>query len=112
MPSGVQMKPWAAEIQLSPDGKFLYASERTSSTISAYKVDQESGMLTRVGTVPTEQQPRSFQIDPSGKYLYALGEKSDGMTSYAIDTKTGALARLKQYPVGKTPNWIEILTLS
>jgi 6-phosphogluconolactonase len=111
MPPGVQVKPWAAEIQLSPDGKFLYASERTSSTISAYKVDRESGMLTRVGTVPTEQQPRSFQIDPSGKYLYALGEKSDGMTSYSIDAKTGALARLKQYPVGKTPNWIEIVTL-
>jgi 6-phosphogluconolactonase len=111
MPPGVQAKPWAAEIQLTPDGRFLYASERTTSTISAYKVDAASGMLTRVGTVPTEQQPRSFQIDPSGKYLYAVGEKSDSMTSYSIDAGTGALARLKQYPMGKNPNWIEILNL-
>jgi 6-phosphogluconolactonase len=68
-------------------------------------------MLTPVGVVPTEQQPRSFQIDPSGKYLFALGEKSDSMTGYAIDAATGALARLKQYPTGKTPNWIEIFDL-
>jgi len=111
MPPGVQVKPWAAEIQLTPDGKFLYASERTSSTISAYKVDTASGMLTPVGVVPTEQQPRSFQIDPSGRYLYALGEKSDSMTGYSIDAATGTLTRLKQYPMGKIPNWIEIVDL-
>jgi 6-phosphogluconolactonase len=33
------------------------------------------------------------------------------MTSYAIDQGTGKLTKLKQYPIGKTPNWIEILTL-
>jgi 6-phosphogluconolactonase len=112
MPPGVQAKPWGAELQLTPNGKFLYASERTTSTLSAYKVDAASGMLTPVGVVPTEQQPRSFQVDPSGRYLYALGEKSDSMTGYSIDAATGALTRQKQYPMGKSPNWIEILELS
>jgi 6-phosphogluconolactonase len=72
-------------------------------------VDAASGMLTPVGTVPTEQQPRAFQIDPSGRYLYAVGEKSDGMTSYAIDAATGKLEKKKQYPMGKNPNWVEIV---
>jgi len=39
-------KPWAADIHLTPDGRFLYASERTSSTISAFRVDAESGRVT------------------------------------------------------------------
>jgi 6-phosphogluconolactonase len=111
MPPGAQVKPWAADVHLTPNGKFLYASERTTSTISAYKVDAASGVLTPIGTVPTEQQPRAFNIDSAGKYLYAVGEKSDGMTSYAIDGASGKLTKLKQYPMGKSPNWVEIVDL-
>jgi 6-phosphogluconolactonase len=108
---GPAEKVWAADVHLTPDGKYLYATERGTSTIQQYKVDAKTGMLTANGSVPTEKQPRAFEIDPTGKYLYAVGELSDGMTSYSIDAKTGALAKLKQYPVGKNPNWIEILNL-
>jgi len=110
MPPGVQVKPWAAELQLTPNGKYLYATERTSSTISGFKVDAASGMLTPVGTVKTEEQPRMIQVDPTGNYLFAVGEKSDSMTSYKINAATGVLEKLKQYPMGKTPNWIEIVS--
>jgi 6-phosphogluconolactonase len=108
---GPAEKVWAADVHLTPDGKYLYATERGTSTIQQYKVDAKTGMLTANGSVPTEKQPRAFEIDPTGKYLYAVGELSDGMTSYAIDAKTGGLSKLKQYPVGKNPNWIEIVTL-
>jgi len=111
MPPGVQVKPWAAELKLTPDGKYLYASERTSSTLSAYKVDGASGVLTPVATISTEEQPRAFAIDPTSKFLYVVGEKSDKMTAYAIDAKTGKLEKLKQYGMGKTPNWVEIVNL-
>ena len=111
MPPGVQVKPWAAELQLTPDGKYLYASERTSSTLSAYKVDGASGVLTPVATISTEEQPRAFAIDPTSKFLYVVGEKSDKMTAYAIDATTGKLEKLKQYGMGKTPNWVEIVSL-
>ena len=111
MPPNSQLKPWAADIHLTPNGKFLYASERTTSTLSAFKVDAATGMITQIDTVPTEQQPRAFEIDPAGKFLYVVGEKSDSMTSYAIDAATGKLTKLKQYPIGKNPNWIEIVTL-
>jgi 6-phosphogluconolactonase len=111
MPPGVQVKPWAADLHLTPNGKFLYATERTTSTISAYKVDEKNGMLTPIGTVPTEEQPRAFRVDPTGRYLYAVGEKSDAMTAYAIDPSNGTLAKKKQYPIGKSPNWIEIVNL-
>ena len=110
-PEGPKEKVWAADIHLTPNGKFLYASERGTSTISAYKVDAKTGMLTATASVASETQPRAFEIDPTGKYLYAVGELSDSMTSYAIDAKTGALTKLKQYPVGKNPNWVEIINL-
>ena len=68
MPPNAQLKPWAADIHLTPNGKFLYASERTTSTLSVFKVDAATGLLTQIDTVPTEQQPRAFEIDPTGKY--------------------------------------------
>ncbi|WP_404655756.1 lactonase family protein [Bradyrhizobium sp. USDA 336] len=104
-------KPWAADIHITPDGRFLYASERTTSTLTAYRVDGPSGKLTKIGSVPTEKQPRGFQVDPTGRYLAAVGELSDSMTVYAIDQGSGALAKLKSYPTGKRPNWVEFLNL-
>jgi 6-phosphogluconolactonase len=100
-------KPWAADIHLTPDGRFLYASERGSSTLAAFKVDAESGKLTPLGSVPTEKQPRGFAIDPSGHVLAAVGELSNGMSVYTIDQASGALKLLQSYPVGKKPNWVE-----
>ncbi|WP_426612752.1 lactonase family protein [Bradyrhizobium sp. McL0616] len=111
LPEGFNGKPWAADIHITPDGRFLYASERTSNTLTAYKVDATSGKLTTIGSVPTEKQPRGFNIDPTGRYLAAVGELSDGMSVYAIDQASGALGKLKSYPTGKKPNWVEFVTL-
>ena len=111
LPEGFTGKPWAADIHITPDGRFLYASERTTHTLAGYKVDATSGKLTSIGSVPTEKQPRGFHIDPSGRYLVAVGELSDSMTVYAIDQSSGALTKLKSYPTGKKPNWVEFLTL-
>ncbi len=111
MPKGSSVKPWAADIHLTPNGKFLYASERTSSTLAAYSVDPAKGTLTLIDSFPTETQPWAFAIDPTGKYLFAVGELSHSLTTYAIDPKSGKLTKLKDMPAGKKPNWIEIVTL-
>jgi 6-phosphogluconolactonase len=101
---------WAADIHITPNGKFLYTSERTSSILSAFAVDGESGALTYVSSVPTEKQPRGFAIDPSGKFLIASGEKSETISVYAIDQTSGALRLLQKYPAGKGANWVEIVS--
>jgi 6-phosphogluconolactonase len=110
LPQGFDGKPWAADIHLTGDGRFLYASERGSSTIAAFKVDSVSGQVTAIGSVPTEKQPRGFAIDPSGHVLAAVGEVSNGMSVYAIDQASGALKLLQSYPVGKKPNWVEFVS--
>jgi 6-phosphogluconolactonase len=101
---------WAADIHITPNGKFLYISERTSSILSAFAVDAQSGTLTYVSSTPTEKQPRGFAIDPSGKFLIASGEKSETISVYAIDQASGALRLLQKYPTGKGANWIEIVS--
>ena len=110
-PPGYDGKPWAADIHVTPDGRFLYASERRSSTLSAFRIDAGSGMLSPLEFVPTEKQPRSFAIDPAARYLLVAGEASNRMTSYAIDAAIGRLTRLKEYPMGRKPNWVEIVAL-
>jgi 6-phosphogluconolactonase len=111
LPPDFQGKPSAADIHITPDGKFLYASERTSSTLACFKIDPANDMLSPVGSVPTEKQPRGFNIDPSGRYLLAAGQLSHGLSSYRIDLESGKLTKLKEYPMGRNPNWIEIVDL-
>jgi 6-phosphogluconolactonase len=100
---------WASDLHLTPNGRFLYAAERTSSTIAAFRVDAASGKLTYLGNTPTEKQPRGFSIDPTGRFVVASGELSDMIASYAIDGETGALKAIGRYPAGKDANWVEIV---
>ena len=99
---------WAADIHMLANGKFLYMSERTSSTIATFAVDGASGKLTYVASTPTERQPRGFNIDPKGRFMVVTGEKSDTISVYAIDQGSGALKLLNKYPTGKGSNWVEI----
>jgi len=100
---------WASDLHLTPNGRFLYAAERTSSTLGAFRVEAQSGKLTYLGNTPTEKQPRGFRIDPTGRFVVVSGEKSDTISSYAIDTESGALKPIGRYPTGKGSNWVEIV---
>ena len=100
---------WASDLHLTPNGRFLYAAERTTSSLGAFSVDGASGKLAYLGSTPTEKQPRGFRIDPTGRYMIVSGEKSETLTAYAIDAGTGALKTIGQYPTGKGSNWVEIV---
>jgi len=108
---GLEGAPWAADIHVSPDGRFVYSCERRGSTLAAFAVDARSGRLRLVGHVPTETQPRSFAIDASGRWLVAVGQLSDRARVYAIDDSSGALRPCAEAPVGANANWVEIVSL-
>lgn len=111
LPAGFSGPPAAADLHITPDGRFLYASVRATSTLAGFQVDPATGALTLIGSVPTEDKPRGFNIDPSGRYLLAVGQLSHRLSTYAIDPASGALSRLEQYAVGRNPNWVEIVDL-
>jgi 6-phosphogluconolactonase len=102
-------KVWAADIQIAPNGKFLYSTERTTSKIALFTVTPETGKLAYVANYATEAQPRGIRIDPNGQYLVASGEKSDRLSVYKIDQTTGKLGEPNRYPAGNGANWVEIV---
>ena len=101
----------AADIHVTPDGRFLYVSERQTSTIVGCRVDPASGFLEPIGRWNTETTPRGFAIDPRGRFLLAAGLDSNQLAVHAIDSATGALALRARYQVGGMPNWVEIVDL-
>ncbi|OYT93102.1 MAG: 6-phosphogluconolactonase [Burkholderiales bacterium PBB3] len=104
-------RPSAADIHLSPDGKFLYTSERVTSAIAAFQIEQHSGLLTKLGHVATEKTPRSFGIDAEGKFLVVAGQHSNSVSVHPIGTATGLPGSPKRFAVGKNPSWVQILNL-
>lgn len=102
----------AAEIRITPDGRFLYASERVTGRIAGFALDCKAGRLAPLGSWPTEPGPRAFAISPCGRWLLAAGQESGRLASYAIDRATGALAECAIERAGTNPSWIEILELS
>jgi 6-phosphogluconolactonase len=102
---------WTADIHITPDGKYLYASERTSSLLAIMKVSEDGSEISLVGHHPTQTQPRGFNIDNRGKFVITAGQKSDEIEVARIDQATGKLSRLNTYPVGKGAMWVTIIEL-
>jgi 6-phosphogluconolactonase len=100
---------WAADIGVTPDGRFVYASERTNSTVSCFRRDVYSGRLDFAGVFDVDTQPRSFAIDPWGRYLIAAGEKTGTLGVFAIDAATGGLSLLDRQDIGVAPNWVTVM---
>jgi 6-phosphogluconolactonase (cycloisomerase 2 family) len=83
----------AAALHLSPDGKFLYVSNRgDANDISIFAVDAHSGKLKRVGRQSSlGKSPREFAIDPSGQWLIVGNQNSDTAYVFRRDQETGLL---------------------
>jgi 6-phosphogluconolactonase len=107
-PAGFAAK--CADLHLTPDGRFLYASERGTSTLTACHIAPD-GSLSVIGQSATETFPRGFAIDPRGRFLLAVGQESHHLTAYRIDPTTGHLDTTARYPTARNPNWIEIVDL-
>lgn len=86
-----------ADIHLSPDGKFLYASNREDlNNIVIYSVDQTSGRLSQVSEhVSGGVHPRNFMIDPTGRYLLVANRNTDNVVVFRRDEETGMLAEME-----------------
>ncbi len=97
LPKDFTKENTAAEIEVHPSGKFLYASNRGHDSIAVFAIDPDKGTLTLVEYVSTKGQgPRNFEIDPTGTRLLAANEKADNIVEFRINQQTGRLT-----PTGK-----------
>ena len=98
LPAGFEGESWTAEIAVSPDGRFLYGSNRGHDSLAVFAADAASGRLTPVAHVPTGGHwPRHFSIDTSGRWLLAANQRSDSVVLFRLDPDSG-----RPVPAGET----------
>ena len=92
LPKDFTGKNDAAEIQIHPSGKFLYASNRGHDSIAVFSIDPAKGTLTPVEYVPTQgKAPRYFAVDPTGSRLSVANQNSGTIVIFQIDPTSGRL---------------------
>ena len=109
--SGTVAARGSADIHLSPDGKYLYASNRLKEDgIAIFAVNPENGTLAKVGYQPTGIHPRNFNITPNGKYLLAACRDSNVIQVYKRNEVTGLLEDTHQDIVVDMPVCVQFVS--
>ncbi len=97
LPDGYDGENTTADIHVSPDGRFVYGSNRGHNTLAIFSINESSGKIEAVGDQSTGgKTPRNFAIHPDGKYLYAANQDSDNIIQFTINSTSGELS-----PVGR-----------
>lgn len=111
-PTGYTGNPSAADIHISPDGKFLYTSLRSDiNELVIYKVGK-NGKLTYVARQSTlGKTPRNFAIDPTGGYLLVGNSRSDQIVIFKRDQQTGLLTDTGQRISVHSPVCLKFTTI-
>ena len=92
LPDGWEGFNGTADIHVSLDGRFLYASNRGHDSIALFAIDPGTGGLTALGHESTRgKNPRNFAISPDGKFLLAENSNSANIVTFAVDAETGQL---------------------
>ncbi|MDZ7693904.1 MAG: lactonase family protein [Balneolaceae bacterium] len=93
LPENYEGRISGADLHVSPDGEFLYVTNREDlNTIVTYSIDQQSGELTRQGSVSTGGvHPRNFTIDPTGQYVLVANRHSNNIVIFDRNQDTGEL---------------------
>ena len=92
LPADFTGKSYAADIHFSPDGKFLYASNRGHESLAIYGVDARTGKLTVAGHADTHgKHPRNFMIDQKGAFAAVTNRDNDNVVFFKRDAATGQL---------------------
>lgn len=100
LPADFSGRNACADIHISPDGKFLYGSNRFYDTIVTFSIDAKTGKLTQLFQTPVNGKvPRNFTISPNGNYLLVANQESDNIVIFKRNKETGLLT-----PTGKEIN--------
>lgn len=91
LPDDFAGKNYCADIHMTSNGKFLYASNRGHHSIAIFKVSDEGG-LERIGIEPIKGEwPRNFTLSPDEKYILVANQNSNNITVFQIDDQTGLM---------------------
>jgi 6-phosphogluconolactonase len=101
----------SADIHVSPDGRFVYSSNRGHDSIAAFKVNSRNGKLTFIAHESTAgKNPRNFAIDPTGAFLLVANQKSDSIVVFRREVKTGRLSATGHVAEVPSPVCLKFMT--
>lgn len=109
LPPGFKGSSFAAEVRVSSDGRFLYASNRLEDSICVFAIGDEGELKFLSTTATRGDYTREFTIDPTGRFLYSCNQRSDNVTGYRINPGTGGLEFMGQYVAAGTPACLAFL---
>ena len=96
LPESFDGESYCADIHVSPDGQFLYASNRGHNSIAIFSIS-EDGQLQLLGTESTRGNwPRNFTLSPDGKYLIVANQFSGNVVVFERNPETGMLTYMDQ----------------
>lgn len=97
LPAGFSGNNSCAEVEVHPNGKFVYGSNRGHNSIAVFAIDEASGRIQLVENKSTEgKTPRHFTLDPTGKFLLAENQDSGTIALLKVDAKSGRLTSMEQ----------------
>ena len=70
LPEGYSGRRLCSQIQIHPEGKYLYVGNRGHDSIASFLIDEGSGTLASIGWTSVGPVPRAFALDPTGNFLY------------------------------------------
>ncbi|MDE2999780.1 MAG: lactonase family protein [Gemmatimonadota bacterium] len=113
LPSDFTDTSYCADIHVSPDGRFVYGSNRGHDSIVIFEVDPDTGRLSVVDYESTRGEfPRNFALDPTGRYLFAANQNTDNIVTYRIDGHTGRLTATGQQAETPQPVCINMIPVA
>jgi 6-phosphogluconolactonase len=92
LPAGYGGANTSAHLEITPDGRFLFASNRGHDSLAAFRVEEETGALAPVGHFPTGgREPGNFVLTQDGAFVVASNLRSNSVSVLRIDPASGRL---------------------
>ena len=110
LPAGFTGENSGADVHVSPDGRFLYTSNRGDNSLAVFAIAAGSGSLTLVQHVSTQgKTPRNFALDPTGQMLLVANQNSGNVFTYRVDKQSGKLTATGQSVAVPSPMFVAVV---
>jgi len=100
LPADFEGKSWCADLAITPDGQFLYGTNRGHDSVAAYRIG-EGGVLEPIAITPSGgKSPQNLEITPDGRWLLVANMSGGNVAVFRIDPATGQLSQAaSRYPI-------------
>ncbi|MBT3268846.1 lactonase family protein [Candidatus Poribacteria bacterium] len=102
-----------ADVHVSPDGRYVYGSNRGDDSIAIYSISDDGGSIEALGHESTKgETPRGFAVDPTGGFLLAANQSTDDIHTFRISADDGSLSATGHSVEVSKPVCVKVMPMS